>query len=98
MVSKTLQELADFFGCYFFVQPDGMVFTSKKEPIMFKDGDGTCLQWTYGAEHEVNAFCGNCISISDLKSHDWRVIVKPRIFVENKSGAVQNYIRRPSVV
>lgn len=83
MVSKTLQELSDFFGCYFFVQPDGMVFMSKKAPIMFTDGNGECLRWTYGAVHEVNAFDCNGIHISDADVHDWKEVITPRITISN---------------
>lgn len=77
MVSKTLQEIADFLGKYMFVQPDMTVFTSTARPFMFKDGNGEMIQWSYGEDFGVKALDCNDIYVSDVDSHDWKELVVP---------------------
>lgn len=71
---RTMQQWADFTGCYVAVDSDGSVWAYEQEPELDGLGD-----WTYAGSGVLLGIsaCGMRIDSADYESHDYKQLVIP---------------------
>lgn len=100
MKKRTMQEWADFLGCYVAKDEDGEVCIHTKKPITHlveNEGWWGCAGESYRLSFfSKDTFENVSITIKDADIYDWRVLVEPK---EQKNdgdvnGGLTNWIKR----
>lgn len=75
MKKHTMQEIADFFGCYVAQFKNGSVFFYSAPPLLFESAGG----WAMHSDEKLRLkFDSKTTSaLVDTRGHDWRVLVEP---------------------